>query len=143
MKIAQMIGNAPPTQKLDHETQNWKVLRALWFFMHKNTPRIKGDQNPKVWFPHENCTMGRKCTTGTKIGPRGTSDLKTEKCSKHYGFLCIRMHQGSQGTKTQKSYIRTKIGQMAENAPTSPKYDHGTQRTSKLKSAPCIMVFYA
>ncbi|MER8109714.1 hypothetical protein, partial [Acinetobacter baumannii] len=78
-------------------------------------------QNPKVLFSHDNCANGKKSTTDTKIGPRGTMDFKTEKCSVHYGFLYIRMHLGSRGTKTQKAYFRTKISQMAENATTTPK----------------------
>ena len=178
-----------------HEPQNWKVLQALRFFMHKNAPGIAGQQNPKFLFSHENCTMGRKCTTatkigprgttdlktkkcsknygfmhkntpwitghqnrkvlflhgnctmgrkcttGTKIGPRGTSDLKTEKCFEHYGFLCVRMRQGSRGTKTQKSYFRIKIAQMAKNASPIPKLDHGAPWTSKLKRVSSMMVF--
>ena len=123
--------------------QNWKVFQALWFFMHKNAPGITGHQNPKVLFWHENFTMCQKLNTGTKIGRQGTTDLKTENRFEHYGFLCIRMHQGSWGTKTQKSYFRTKIAQWAENAPRAPKLDHRAPLTSKLKSAPSITVFYA
>ena len=94
-------------------------------FKHKNAPGITGHQNPNVLFSHENYRNGRKWSTGTKIGPRGTTDLKTEKCSEHYGFLSIRMHQGSRDTKIQKSYFHTKIAQWAENAPRAPKLDHG------------------
>ena len=145
-KIAQCAEYAPSVPKPDHgapQTSKWKVLQELWFFMHKNAPGITGHQNPKVLFSHKNCTMGRKCTTGTKIRPQGTSNLKTEKCSEHYGFLCIRMHQGWQGTKTQKSYFRTKIVQMVENAPPTPKLDHRAPRTSKRKRVLSFMVLYA
>ena len=148
--FTQKLHNGP---KLHHGHQNLtkrhlgpqylKVLRALLFFMRKNAPGITGHENPKVLFSHENCIMGWKCTTGTKIGARDTSDLKTDKLSQHYGFLCITMHQGSQGTKTQKFYFRTKIAQWAEIAPRAPKFDQGAPRTSIPKSDPSIMVFYA
>ena len=53
------------------------------------------------------------------------------------------MHQGSWGTKFQKSYFRTKITQMAENGLLAPKLDPGAPPISMLKSGMTIMVFYA
>ena len=111
--------------------------------MHKNAPGITGHQNPKVLFWQKIAPSAENARQAPKLDHRGTMDLKTEKCSEHYAFLCIRMHQGSRGTKTQKAYFRTKIAEMAKNATPEPKLDHEAPRTSKLKSVPSIMVLYA
>ena len=102
----------------------------------------QGTKTQKTFFRTKIAQMAENALPTPKLD-NGEPQTSNTKSLLSIMVLCIRMPQGSRGNKTQKSYFRMKIAQMAENAPPTPKLDQGAPHTLKLKRVPSIMFFYA